>query len=130
MMHQLLHNAKLVKLDLSSLVHAGAGGAYLPTDLLNAFKRRAMNIPSILEGSDRPCYQCLVLIATLQVMECLNVYDSFRRLLVYMVLSRRVLDRFSSYASCSGHVWGQRQPGAGNDRHPPRWLRSTYPARR
>jgi len=73
-MHQILHDPKLAKLDLSSLASAGSGAAYLPDDLRLAFKRRATKISLFAEGSDLPCHHRPVLIATLQAMECLNVY--------------------------------------------------------
>lgn len=72
--HQILHNPKLAKLDLNSLVSVGSGAAYLPDDLRLAFKRRATKVSLFAEGSDLPCHHPHVLIATLQVMECLNVY--------------------------------------------------------
>lgn len=76
-MQQILHNPKLAKLDLSSLVSAGSGAAYLPDDLRLAFKRRMTKISLFAEGSDLPCHPWPVLIATLQDMECLNVYGHF-----------------------------------------------------
>ncbi len=53
-MHQILYNPELSKLDLTSLEAAGTGAAHLPPELLGAFKRRAKNLPSFIEGSDLP----------------------------------------------------------------------------
>jgi len=49
-MQQILHDPKLVKLDLSSLVYASAGAAYLPPELRLAFGHRAKKVPFFLEG--------------------------------------------------------------------------------
>ena len=76
-MQQVLHDPKLVKLDLSSLVQASAGAAYLPPDLRLAFGHRAKKVPFILEGSDFPCHRSLMLMTTSQDMGCLNAYDPF-----------------------------------------------------
>ena len=73
MMQQILHNPKLAKLDLSSLVSAGSGGAYLPNDLRLAFQRKTTKLYFFIEGPGHSCHQWLVLIATLQDTGCLNV---------------------------------------------------------
>jgi hypothetical protein len=77
MMQQILHNPRLVKLDLISLVSAGAGAGYVPPDLRLAFQRRATKVSFFGEGLDIPSHQRLMLIATLQDTGCLNVYDPF-----------------------------------------------------
>jgi hypothetical protein len=76
-MQQLLHDPKLAKLDLSSLTSVGSGAAYLPDGLRRAFQRKASKISLFAEGSDLSCRHWLVLMAILQDMGCLNVYDSF-----------------------------------------------------
>ena len=55
-MQQMLHNPKLAKLDLSSLVSVGSGAAYLPDDLRLAFIRKAAKISIFTEGSDLPSH--------------------------------------------------------------------------
>jgi hypothetical protein len=57
MMHQILHDPKLMKLDLRSLASAGAGAAYVSPDLRLAFQRRATRVPFFIEGSDTWCHQ-------------------------------------------------------------------------
>jgi len=76
-MQQILHDPKLVKLDLSSLVYASAGAAYLPPELRLAFGHRAKKVPFFLEGSDFPCHRSLMLMTTSQDTGCLNAYDPF-----------------------------------------------------
>jgi hypothetical protein len=105
-MHQILHNPKLAKLDLSSLASAGSGAAYLPDDLRLAFKRRATKLSLLAEGSDFPCHHRLVLITTLQVMECLNVYAHIADCLsingTKRIHLRPLLFFFSLFRACSG----------------------------
>jgi acyl-CoA synthetase (AMP-forming)/AMP-acid ligase II len=50
MVHQLLHDPELSKVDLNSLVSAAAGAAHLPPELRTAFQRKAKNVPFMLEG--------------------------------------------------------------------------------
>lgn len=57
MMHQILHDPKLSKLDFGSLAAVGTGAARLPSELLGAFKRRAKNFAFYVEGSGLSCHQ-------------------------------------------------------------------------
>ena len=76
MMHQILHDPKLMKLDLRLLASAGAGAAYVSPDLRLAFQRRASGVRSFIEGSYLESL-VIVLIANSQVTGCLKVYSPF-----------------------------------------------------
>ena len=52
MVHQVLHNPELAKLDLGSLISATTGAAHLPLELRTAFERKAKNVSFMQEG---PC---------------------------------------------------------------------------
>ena len=50
MVHQVLHNPELAKLDLGSLISATSGAAHLPPELRTAFERKAKNVSFMQEG--------------------------------------------------------------------------------
>ncbi|KAN0129536.1 hypothetical protein V8E53_012718 [Lactarius tabidus] len=50
MVHQVLHNPELAKLDLGSLISATSGAAHLPPELRSAFERKAKNVSFMQEG--------------------------------------------------------------------------------
>ena len=50
MVHQVLHNPELAKLNLGSLISATSGAAHLPPELRSAFERKAKNVSFMQEG--------------------------------------------------------------------------------
>lgn len=50
MVHQVLHDPELAKIDLGSLISAAVGAAHLPPELRTAFTRKAKNLSFMQEG--------------------------------------------------------------------------------
>lgn len=50
MVHQVLHDPKLAKVDFGSLISAGVGAAHLPPGLRAALGRKAKNVSFVIEG--------------------------------------------------------------------------------
>ncbi|KAI9443382.1 acetyl-CoA synthetase-like protein [Lactarius indigo] len=50
MTYQMLHDPKLAKVNLDSLMSASAGSAHIPPELRTSFERKAKNVLHLLEG--------------------------------------------------------------------------------